>query len=197
MQDQRLRHLVTVACARLRAAAPPVYVREDPTLNAFTMGLGGKNILVLNSALIREMPPEELLFVVGHELGHLKFGHTTWLTLTSPLRLNRFNWVGMLIGLVFNTWSLRAEYTADRAGLVAVGSGVSAVSALHRIAAGAGIESGSVPDAGSDASSQDTVVEHLAESLGTHPFLHHRTRGVLAFARAHPELLIASAEPLS
>jgi Zn-dependent protease with chaperone function len=195
LRDRRLGNLVAVACARLAVPMPPVYVRQDPSLNAFTMGLGPSNIVVLHSGLVRQMPPDEILFVVGHELGHVRFGHATWSTLTSPLRLHPLFWVGAVVGLFFNGWSLRAEYTADRAGLLAVRDARAAVSALVRVTTGAGAEQVGEPAPVADGS--DGAIGRLVEQLGTHPFLAHRVRAVREFSRDHAELVRGFADRLA
>jgi Zn-dependent protease with chaperone function len=196
MRSPRLRNLVTVACARLALPIPRAYLQPDPSLNAFTMGLGRAKIMVLNAGLVENLPPDEILFVVGHELGHVKFEHTTWLTLTSTLRLQPLRWLGELMRLVFNDWSLKAEYTADRAGLVAVGARDPAISALNRVTTGHGLEDpvGAVPER--ELADRNPAIEHVVEHLGSHPFLANRIRAVVEFSEAHADLLDGFAERL-
>lgn len=196
MRSPRLRNLVTVACARLALPIPRAYVQPDPSLNAFTMGLGRAKIVVLNSGLVETMPPDEILFAVGHELGHVKFGHTTWLTLTSTLQQQPLRWAGGLLRLVFNDWSLKAEYTADRAGLVAVGARDAAVSALNRVTTGHGLEPGVTTAPERERVGQESAVERVVEHLGNHPFLENRIRAVVEFSEAHADLVNGLAERL-
>jgi hypothetical protein len=56
---------------------PPVelFIEEHPVLNAYTAGYT-KPAIVVTSALIDLLNEDELIFVLGHELGHQKCGHT-------------------------------------------------------------------------------------------------------------------------
>ena len=52
-------------------AIPDIYVIEDPYINAFTTG-SGHPILVFHNSILHRLNHEELMFVIGHELGHIK-----------------------------------------------------------------------------------------------------------------------------
>lgn len=176
--DPRLESLAIVACDRLGQGLPPVRVWPSDELNAFTLGLGSRQVVVLHSELCRRLPPDELLFVIGHELGHVRFGHSLWLTLTTPLRAGSVPVLSALLGLIFNSWSVRAEYSADRAGLLAVRRLEPAVAALERI---------SFPAApGGEPGADDRT---LTEYLGTHPTLAHRIAALRRFRESNADWL--------
>ncbi|MBP7927909.1 M48 family metallopeptidase, partial [Patescibacteria group bacterium] len=46
---------------------PNVFITQDPTMNAYTMGFKTPYIIVLNSGLVEKLSPQELTFVIGHE----------------------------------------------------------------------------------------------------------------------------------
>ncbi len=88
-----------------------LYIRQDPSPNAFTIGFLNASI-ILSSALVENFSKEELNFTIAHELGHVKAGHNTLLTLISPLG-NGF--IGA--STIFSFWQRKAEYTSDKCGL--------------------------------------------------------------------------------
>ena len=55
--------------------------KETKALNAYVVGLGSSNRIVLWDTTIEKMSPQQLLFVMGHEMGHyvLKHGMLTLL----------------------------------------------------------------------------------------------------------------------
>lgn len=120
------------AAQRLKMAVPRIFIIQNPVMNAATYGVDDEHFVMLTSALVDALGPEELMFTLGHEFGHIKSNHV--------LYLNAAHWaisgalallgmivaggpVGLLIGpafrLALNDWSRKAEYTADRAGLLA------------------------------------------------------------------------------
>jgi Zn-dependent protease with chaperone function len=54
-------------------------------LNAYVTGFGGSKRIVLWDTIIREMNERELLFVVGHEMGHYVLHHVQLLMLAASL----------------------------------------------------------------------------------------------------------------
>ena len=68
---------------RLGMPLPDLFVVQDPTINAFTMGFFGRKSIVLHSATIQSMDEDELGYVIGHELTHIKCAHTHWMALTN------------------------------------------------------------------------------------------------------------------
>jgi len=58
-----------------------LYVKQNPSPNAYTMAMQGKKpFIVVHSSLIELMTPDELQAVIAHELGHLKCEHGVWIT---------------------------------------------------------------------------------------------------------------------
>ena len=55
---------------------PELYVTQTPLANAAAVGFD-KPFIVMNSALLELLEPEEQREILGHELGHIMSGHTT------------------------------------------------------------------------------------------------------------------------
>ena len=74
-------HDLTKHCAdTLGIGTPTVYIRNNPTLNAFTYGTNDDAFILVHSALVDHFSDEELLNVIGHECGHIHNDHVVYLT---------------------------------------------------------------------------------------------------------------------
>jgi Zn-dependent protease with chaperone function len=120
-----------------------VFIVQSPIINAYAFGFKEPYLLVLHSALVDAMDAVELKSVLGHEMAHIKFGHTRrgillgglmadgGFALPFPLSL-----VGNVRDLIFLWWERNQEMTADRAGIVATGQMGKSVTALVKLAVG-------------------------------------------------------------
>jgi Zn-dependent protease with chaperone function len=107
---------------------PDLYLQWQHSINAFTAGVD-KPILVLNSGCIDLLSQEELLFVIAHELGHIKSKHVLYYETASylPALAHLIGSATLGIGSLLTTglqlallnWKRMSELTADRAGLLA------------------------------------------------------------------------------
>ncbi|MEV0401007.1 M48 family metallopeptidase [Actinoallomurus sp. NPDC050550] len=123
---------------------PELYVTQDPTPNAMTIGVDNP-FIVVNTGLIDLLDDEELRFVVGHEVGHVLSGHAVYRTMAMILTNlgARIAWLplgniaiaAILMGL--NEWQRKSELSADRAGLLAGQDVEAAKRALMKLAGGA------------------------------------------------------------
>ncbi len=125
-QFSRVHGLILEACRVLDIQRPPeVFVMQDFVVNAAAMGVD-KPFIVLTSALVETMSPEELQAVIAHELGHIMCGHALYTTLLIII-LKAWHFLlgipggsyavwAVLLGLM--EWSRKAELSADRAGLL-------------------------------------------------------------------------------
>lgn len=181
----QLDRLVGLAAARLQPGPLEVYALPSQELNAYTFGLDTTKVLVLYTSLFETMDQDELLFIIGHEMGHVALGHT-WLNsfvgglAGIPSSLSS----GALMTLAFLSWNRACEYSADRAGLLACGSPAAAVSALVKLAAGPGARSQAELDYAyrqADAEDDD-LAGGLNEMLATHPRLIQRISQIRAYA---------------
>ncbi len=137
VSDQQLREVheaALVAADRLSMVLPPVFVKQDPVINAFALGFLSKQSVVLHSATVESLNQEELVSVIGHEFSHIKCGHTTWLALTGEAVAVPV--VSELVSLFFLRWMRKAEYTCDRGGVLASRDLKASVCALAKVAVG-------------------------------------------------------------
>ncbi|MEX0428195.1 M48 family metallopeptidase [Nocardioides sp. DS6] len=166
------------------AELPELYVVNDPTVNAMTIGME-KPVIVLNSGLVELMDEEELRFVVGHELGHALSGHAVYRTLL--LRLLQFSGVlnalpfgGLGVRLILAAlmeWSRKSELSADRAGLLATQDPATALR-VHMKTAGGGhladldpasfLAQGAEYSEGGDL--RDSLLKLMLVEQASHPF---------------------------
>lgn len=102
---------------------PEIYTQWSYAINAYTTGYKDNTILVIHSGAVDLMKDEELSFVVGHEMGHIKSGHVLYHVMVqffaqiiaSSVLAGKLL-VPIQIGL--NYWNRMSEFTADRAGLL-------------------------------------------------------------------------------
>jgi len=135
-------------CARtLGVARPAVYVRNSPFTQAYVVRAFGQDHLVLTSGLLNLYAgrPEELRFVIGHELGHVKCGHLELknkafglLAAVQAINLavvpDQYQAVLPTLGLGrLYTWCRESEISADRAGLLCCGEPKVAYQAIMRL----------------------------------------------------------------
>jgi Zn-dependent protease with chaperone function len=125
----RLHRYLGWGCRILDVEEPELYVTLDPNPNAYTFG-HKKPFIVLTSGLVDLMGDEELLFTIGHELGHIKAGHVLYTILAKNIASiisaigQATLGIGALLGqglvAALHDWYRKAELTADRAGLLCV-----------------------------------------------------------------------------
>lgn len=104
---------------------PELYVSQSPFLNAGAVGVE-RPFIVLNSSMVESLSDEEMLCVIGHELGHCMSGHVLYKTLLQLLL--RFSMAAfsvplggvsvLAIILALKEWDRKSELSADRAGLL-------------------------------------------------------------------------------
>jgi len=163
---------------------PELYVSQDPTVQAMALGTD-KPFLVLTSGIVDLHDPEEIRFVIGHELGHVLSGHTVYRTmlyylvnLAQRLALVPFAWIGLkavIWGL--EEWYRKSELSCDRAGLLATQDVEAARRALMKMAGGKHLAQLSHDEFHKQAKEYDAVPD-VRESLlkllqlqgTTHPF---------------------------
>lgn len=106
------------------------YVYNDVAAQAKCIFVGGdsKAAVLISSGLVSLLEGEELQFVIGHELGHLIYGHHGYPNPRSATNDNeRLNWLAL---------QRAAEISADRIGYVASQSMHAAVRAIIKTSTG-------------------------------------------------------------
>lgn len=123
---------------------PEFFLQTAEVPNAFAMGMDRK-FVVVTSGLTEILTEEELLFVIGHELGHNKFDHMLNKTIAYILGslgvgvitavlggVGQLAALSLQLGLLH--WSRMAEFSADRAGFLVVQDRNTALRALSKLA---------------------------------------------------------------
>lgn len=140
-----LHGILKEACDVLHVAEPELYLMYSESFNAYTAGVN-RTFVVLHSALADDFTDEELLFVIGHELGHIKCGHVLYQMLgrlllpllealgQATLGLGQLAGIGLVSG--FYEWMRQAEFSCDRAGLLACQNPRVAMSAIMKLGCG-------------------------------------------------------------
>lgn len=144
-QFRTLYGLMREACDILHVPEPELYLRYDSRVNAMTAGVG-RPFVVIHSALIDGFTDEEILYILGHEIGHMKCGHVLYqmLAMTLLLVVRAMGQSGFAIGQVatlglaaaFYEWLRNAEFSADRAGLLVCQDPKVAYSATMKLGCG-------------------------------------------------------------
>ncbi len=142
-QLPHLHQLLLEACKILDIEPPQLYVKQHPAPNAYTFAMRGKQpFVVLHTSLIDMLTPEETQAVIAHELGHLKCDHSVYLTPVNLLVLaaSAVPTVGVVLAQTIQTqlleWVRCAEFTCDRAALLATQDPKIVMSVLMKLAGG-------------------------------------------------------------
>jgi len=127
-QFPRIHNLLLECCQIFdNSYIPELYISFDPHMNAGAVGLD-KPFIVLYSSLIEKMTDQEIMYIIGHELGHIYSGHAlyrtiVWLILKgvdiftdSPVIKTAL----MAVSGALLEWSRKAELSCDRAGFLCV-----------------------------------------------------------------------------
>ncbi|MDQ4120791.1 MAG: M48 family metallopeptidase [Acidobacteriota bacterium] len=118
---------------------PDVYVSGDCLWDCHTYGSDDDAFIIIGSALASNFRGIDLLFVLAREMGHARAGHALWKSVIRFLvgeqthrkgvfsngilgALNPSTLIEGAIEVPLLAWARQAEITADRAGLLTVGS---------------------------------------------------------------------------
>jgi Zn-dependent protease with chaperone function len=122
-----LRDLLATARERLDMAITPDLYVAGGELNAVTAG-AERPLMVVYSGAIEKLTPQEMLFVMSHEMGHINSNHVLYYQIAEflPAIAEAVGTVTLGIGELLGTglkmallhWKRMAEFTADRAGLL-------------------------------------------------------------------------------
>jgi hypothetical protein len=172
-----LHRAVEDSARRLMLASPPeVWVRASPHLNAVACIEGERSIVILQSALVELLSPEEIATVIGHEFAHITLDHLLPLDEDGPgaeylLALDRRR---------------AAEVSCDRVGLLAAPDLATAIRAELKLATGLGDRHLRLD--------VNSLLEHLStnpeevdadwEALSTHPAMAFRFWSLLRFSES-------------
>lgn len=101
---------------------PDLYIEWGYDINAFTVGAENP-IVVLNSGLIDLCDEDEVMFIIGHEVGHIKSNHMLYHMMAQVANYFIDSIPGGALvagGLQYALyyWYRMSEFTADRAGML-------------------------------------------------------------------------------
>lgn len=121
---------------------PELYI-DMGFLNAWTTGVE-QPIIVITSGCTSLLTYDELVFIIGHEAGHIKSEHVLYHQMAEVLpylggiiasaTLGLGGLVAAPLQVALLNWHRMSEYTADRAGLLACQNPDAATSAMMKIA---------------------------------------------------------------
>ncbi|MBC8143078.1 MAG: M48 family metallopeptidase [Armatimonadetes bacterium] len=144
-QYHTLYKMLQESCRVLEITEPELYIRQAETLNAYTSGTD-RTFIVLHSSLVEKFTDEEILFIIGHECGHIKAGHVLYqelgrmlmplLEMLGQATLGLGQIAGIGVVAAFYEWMRQAEMSCDRAGLLVCQDRTAALSGLMRLGGG-------------------------------------------------------------
>jgi len=173
--ESQLSHLYVPLKAAQNNLSPmlvELFVTQNPVMNAYTFGYGEPYTIIMTSALVERLTPEEIQAVIGHELGHIHLGHVSLISLMSGL--------GGIARLLFFRWSRSCEYSADAIALLASdGDPKPVVSSLLKISSGLTDVSVDVDTFLRQAERENGAAASVAELTSTHPFINKRIKNIV------------------
>jgi Zn-dependent protease with chaperone function len=124
-----IHHCFMEACEALDISPPPKLFVTNGSIGAYTTGVDDPHVVIF-SGTASLLTYQELLFVLGHELGHVKCGHVLYHTVARAIKeasvvasAFTFGLAGLVTDAALTpalaAWSRRSEFTADRAGFLA------------------------------------------------------------------------------
>lgn len=186
----KLHRYLTWGCKILDIEEPPeFYVSLDPAYNAYTYG-HTKPFIVITSSLLNLLDEKEKMFVICHELGHVKCEHVLYtlvaenlaalIEVIGKMTLGVGSLLGAGLALPLLDWYRKAELSADRAALLAVQDPAVATRVFMKLAGGAESLVEDMDQAeflrqirayeDRDASNLDRAYKLLLTIFRTHPF---------------------------
>lgn len=118
---------------------PEIYTEWGYFINAYTTGCDQDTLLTIYSGAVDLLTKDQLDYIIGHELGHIKSKHVLYHVMAEMLA----NWASQFpiasdlimplrIGLAY--WNRMSEFTADRAGLLACQDPEAAINSVIKMA---------------------------------------------------------------
>lgn len=124
-------------------AVPRLYVADLAGIQSFTSGTT-EPLIVISADALDLLSDAELLFLLGHEMGHIKSGHVLYYQIAEflpivgsliggvTLGLGELAGVGLQAALLH--WKRMSAFTADRAGLLACQDPTPALTLMMKVA---------------------------------------------------------------
>jgi len=202
-QLQSVYSLAHFSACRLGIPVPDVFVKQDPTLNAYTLGTNSDPVIVIHSALLDALEQDELLFIVGHEMGHVHCRHVVYNTIARLIATGLGALAASLfhpLSMAISAWQREGELTADRAGVIVCQNPEASLKAIAMLAVGS-----------RKMLSEMNLASYLDQSLAnkniyadlnrifsarSHPYLSARAAKLVEFVRSpHGRILVGPSMP--
>ncbi|ADL58455.1 M48 family metalloprotease [Methanothermobacter marburgensis] len=177
---------------------PELYIEWDYRVNGRTIG-SENPIIILKSGAIDLLTEDELRYVIGHEVGHIKSGHMLYHIMaevipiagdiigTATLGIGGLISTGLELALLY--WNRMSEFTADRAGLLACQNEDAAINAMIKMAG--------APKTFFDRIDRDQFIEQAREFKGyDYDNLDKVGKTVLIMGSTHPWTVMRASEIL-
>ncbi|MBI2033448.1 MAG: M48 family metallopeptidase [Candidatus Levybacteria bacterium] len=177
-QFSDIHDIIIVLSKKMHIEPPDSYISFDPHINAFVMGFKKPFTLVLTSALVESMDKDEVTYIIGHELGHIRMHHAAFKSLVTPLDRGI-----PLLSFLFNAWLRRSEYTSDRIGFLSSLKRDKCISSLVKLAVGKELSKDiDIDDLVDQINvSYDEQMEKFGELLLDHPYITNRIFHLVQF----------------
>ena len=180
---------------------PEIYLSGEMLWDAMTLGSDEQAFIVLGSVLTY-FKGDEMLYLLGREMGHIRAGHVMWRTaskfLTGSTHMNRSVMGGGLFSALtpgkmlenaidapIMAWARHSEITADRAGLLVVGN----VEVARKVVMSSSLKSFPLYQRinqddwlQQEESSEDQIMRISEMTMSTMPYLARRMKMLREFA---------------
>ncbi|AKT37366.1 M48 family metallopeptidase [Chondromyces crocatus] len=188
-QFPRMHRLAQQCADTLGISTPTLYIVNNPYMNASTYGTNDDSFIMVHSALVDQFSDDELLYVLGHECGHIHNSHVVYLTamyLLTQMASSFAKWLVEPALLALSSWSRSAEITCDRAGLLCAKNLDVATRSFTRLALGSIKlhDELNVEAFVSQYEEAQASVGRYAELRESHPWLPKRVLALRAFAES-------------
>ena len=161
------------ARSRLPAAQIDLFVAQSPSMSAYAFGMQAPYSIVLHSALVNILSPDELKAVIAHEIAHIVLWHTTLFSLIGMYRSDS------LARLFTLSWNRACEYNADRMAVMACERNPQPMThALVKLATGLSSDE-EIQAYINQLLTSSRVGNVVAEPFQSHPYLISRIRALI------------------
>ncbi|MHC4660189.1 MAG: M48 family metallopeptidase [Planctomycetota bacterium] len=167
-----------------------LYVYGDPNMNASCIRTGDSEFIVaMTSSLVEKMGSRELLFVLGHEIGHTMLEHDIIPGANFALMEREGKRPNVALGLYLLAWQRYAEISADRVGLLCCQDYMSAGKSFVKMASGLterhiGFDIEEYASQLSDFECAQTETGAQSDWFHTHPLSPFRVRALYLFSKS-------------
>lgn len=117
---------------------PDLYIEWNYGINACTVG-AEHPIIIINSGLVDLCDDDEIMFIIGHELGHIKSNHMLYHMMAQIIDsvIDAIPGASLVAGglqYALYYWNRMSEFSADRAGLLCCQNRDAAIRAFIKMA---------------------------------------------------------------